>query len=39
MTRRAERDRDRHDHPSDLDVFERYYEERPNDGGLEVFDE
>lgn len=39
MTRRAERDRDRHDHPSDLDVFERYYEEHPTDGGLEVFDE
>ena len=38
MTRRAERDADRRDHPSDLDVFERYYEKHP-EGGLEVFDE
>lgn len=38
MTRRAERDAERRDHPSDLDVFERYYEKHP-EGGLEVFDE
>lgn len=38
MTRRAEREADRRDHPSDLDVFERYYEKHP-EGGLEVFDE
>ncbi len=38
MTRRVEREADRRDHPSDLDVFERYYEQHP-EGGLEVFDE
>lgn len=38
LTRRAQREDQRRHHPSDVDVFERYYEKRP-EGGLEVFDD